>query len=53
VTALDVDEELISILPGITKENLMKKPIRRIEFIQRIENLLSNNNAAAVSRYSQ
>jgi CheY-like chemotaxis protein/class 3 adenylate cyclase len=51
VTALDVDEELTSILPGITKENIMKKPIRRTEFIQRIKNLVNNNNAPAVSRY--
>jgi DNA-binding response OmpR family regulator len=51
VTALDVDEELTSILPEITKENIMKKPIRRTEFIQRIKNLVNNNNAPAVSRY--
>jgi two-component system, OmpR family, response regulator ChvI len=37
VTALDIAQELISILPGLKEKDVIRKPISRSEFIQIVE----------------
>jgi two-component system, OmpR family, response regulator ChvI len=36
ISALDAAEELVSILPGITYDDIVKKPVRRQEFVESI-----------------
>ena len=43
-SALDIEEELVSILPNITHDHIMKKPMGKEYFINRIKSLLSNSN---------
>jgi class 3 adenylate cyclase/CheY-like chemotaxis protein len=40
VTALDILDELLSIIPGISKEQIMKKPVDKMEFTNTVKNLL-------------
>ena len=40
VTALDILDELSSIIPGISKEQIMKKPVDKMEFTNTVKNLL-------------
>jgi CheY-like chemotaxis protein/class 3 adenylate cyclase len=42
VSALDIAEELISILPDITSDDIIKKPVEREYFVSRINSILSN-----------
>ena len=42
VTALDILDELLSIIPGITKEQIMRKPVDKIEFTNTVNRLLLN-----------
>ena len=37
VTALDIAQELISILPGLKEKDVIRKPISRSEFIKIVE----------------
>jgi two-component system response regulator ChvI len=43
-SALDIAEELVSILPGITHAHILKKPLRRGDFISRIKAAVATNN---------
>ena len=47
-SALDSAEELISILPDITRDHLLKKPIRREDFINKINLLVHTKNVLSV-----
>ncbi|HET8856344.1 MAG TPA: response regulator [Nitrososphaeraceae archaeon] len=40
VTALDILDELLSIIPGISKEQIMRKPVDKIEFTNTVKKLL-------------
>ncbi len=42
VTALDILDELLSIIPGITKEQIMRKPVDKKEFTNTVNRLLLN-----------
>jgi len=42
VSALDVSDELVSILPGIKYDDVIKKPIKREVFIHKIKSVLYN-----------
>lgn len=42
VSALDIAEELISILPDIKSDDIIKKPVEREYFVSRINSILSN-----------
>ncbi len=42
VTALDILDELLSIVPGISKEQIMRKPIDKKEFTNTVNRLLLN-----------
>jgi two-component system, OmpR family, response regulator ChvI len=45
-SALDMAEELVSILPGITYDHLFRKPMAKENFIKKINSILyANNNA--------
>lgn len=37
VTALDMAQELISILPGLKEKDVIRKPVSRSEFIEIVE----------------
>ena len=39
VTALDVIDELLTIIPGLSKEQIMRKPVKKTEFIKHVERL--------------
>jgi two-component SAPR family response regulator len=39
VTALDVIDELLTIIPGLSKEQIMRKPVKKIEFIKHVQSL--------------
>ena len=41
VTALDILDELLNIFPGISKEQIMKKPIDKNEFTHTVKNMLN------------
>jgi len=41
VSALDGAEELVSLLPELKEENIMKKPISQINFLEKVEQILS------------
>ncbi len=41
VSALDAAAELVSILPDIKKENIMRKPVNQTTFLEKVEQLLS------------
>jgi CheY-like chemotaxis protein len=43
VSALDIAEELTSILPDITYDHIMKKPMKREDFISKINSVVNNN----------
>jgi two-component system response regulator ChvI len=43
-SALDIAEELVSILPGITHAHILKKPLRREDFISRIKAAVATND---------
>jgi DNA-binding response OmpR family regulator len=38
VTALDILDELLSIVPGLSKDQIMKKPVDKKEFINTVKN---------------
>ena len=40
VTALDILYEFSTIIPGISKEQIMKKPVDKNEFINTVKNML-------------
>ena len=40
VTALDILNEFLTIIPGISKEQIMKKPVDKNEFINTVKNML-------------
>ena len=40
VTALDILNEFSTIIPGISKEQIMKKPVDKNEFINTVKNML-------------
>jgi two-component SAPR family response regulator len=40
VTALDIVDELISIIPGISQNQIMKKPVDKKLFTQTVKKLL-------------
>lgn len=40
ITALDILDELLTIVPGISKEQIMRKPIDKNLFIQAVKNML-------------
>ena len=42
VTALEASEELVSILPGVQLDNILKKPVERDYFISTVKGILSN-----------
>jgi two-component SAPR family response regulator len=41
ITALDILDELLSIIPGIPKDQIMRKPIDNKEFTNTINKLLN------------
>lgn len=41
VTALDILDELLNIFPGISKEQIMKKPVNKKEFTSTVKNMLN------------
>ena len=41
VTALDILDELLNIFPGISKEQIMKKPIDKKEFTNAVKNMFN------------
>jgi two-component SAPR family response regulator len=41
VTALDILDELLSIVPGISKEQIMRKPVDKKEFTNTVNKLLN------------
>ena len=44
LSALDAAEELISILPGVKYDDIIKKPVLREELVTRIKIKLKNQN---------
>ena len=44
-SALDIAEELVSILPGITQAHILKKPLKREDFISRVNAAVADNHA--------
>jgi CheY-like chemotaxis protein len=44
ITALDILDELVSIIPGISREQIMRKPVDKMEFTNTINRLLINKN---------
>ncbi len=44
-SALDIAEELVSVLPGMSYEHIMKKPTTREHFISNINSILDTNNS--------
>jgi CheY-like chemotaxis protein len=42
ITALDILDEMLSIVPGITKDQIMRKPIEKKEFTNTVNRLLLN-----------
>lgn len=42
VTALEASEELVSILPGVQLDNILKKPVERDYFISTVKGILSD-----------
>ncbi|MDQ3848602.1 MAG: response regulator [Thermoproteota archaeon] len=45
-SALDIAEELITILPGITRDHLFKKPMAKENFTKKINSILYTDNNA-------
>ncbi|MDQ3717562.1 MAG: response regulator, partial [Thermoproteota archaeon] len=45
ISALDITEELTSILPDITHNHIMKKPLKREYFVSEINSMLNSNTA--------
>jgi hypothetical protein len=43
ISALDIAEELTSILPNITYNHIMKKPLKREYFVSEINSMLNTN----------
>jgi two-component system response regulator ChvI len=43
ISALDIAEELTSILPNITYNHIMKKPLKREYFVSEISSMLNTN----------
>ncbi len=43
-SALDIAEELTSILPDITYAHILKKPLKREDFISKINEAVINNH---------
>jgi CheY-like chemotaxis protein len=43
ISALDIAEELTSILPNITSNHIMKKPLKREYFVSEINSMLNSN----------
>ena len=41
VTALDIIEEILTIVPGLSKEQIMRKPVDKKEFTNTVKNLLN------------
>ena len=41
ITALDILDELSSIVPGISREQIMRKPVDNKEFTDTVEKLLN------------
>ena len=44
-SALDIAEELVGVLPGMSYDHILKKPLRREYFISKINSLLDTNNS--------
>lgn len=44
VSALDIAEEIVSILPGIGYDDIIKKPVKRDYFISKIDSALNNRS---------
>ncbi|HET9805866.1 MAG TPA: response regulator [Nitrososphaeraceae archaeon] len=42
ITALDILDELLSIIPGISKEQIMRKPVDKNLFAYTVKNMLNN-----------
>ena len=45
-SALDIAEELVSILPGITYNHIIKKPVQAEHFVKKINSVLNKNGTA-------
>jgi len=41
ITALDILDELLSIFPGISREQILKKPIDKNLFVHTVKNMLN------------
>jgi DNA-binding NtrC family response regulator len=39
ITALDIIDELLTIVPGLSKEQIMRKPVDKTEFIKNIKKI--------------
>ncbi len=44
VSALDIAEELTSILPDVKYDDIIKKPLKREYFVSKINSILKNSN---------
>jgi CheY-like chemotaxis protein len=51
-SALDIAEELTSIIPSISHHHIMKKPMRREDFISKIKAAVINNHPVHFDRLS-
>jgi hypothetical protein len=45
VSALDIAEELTSILPNIKYDDIIKKPLKREYFVSKINSMLKNSSS--------
>ena len=41
VTVLDISDELLTIVPGLSKEQIMRKPVNKKEFTNTVKNMLN------------
>ena len=48
-SALDIAEELTSILPGISYDHIIKKPMRREDFISKINAVINNHPVHSIA----
>jgi CheY-like chemotaxis protein/predicted transcriptional regulator len=49
LSALDATDELVSVLPGLTKEFVLKKPVNRDVFIRTVERALQHSGGSPTS----
>jgi hypothetical protein len=43
VSALDAAEELVKIFPDMTSDNIIRKPITQLQFLNAVRNLITSS----------